>query len=853
MNVEFANASGYIYLLIAVAVAALVFFSSKISKIELAMRSFLLLVLAIALLEPYLLVSEKVTSATLLLDISDSMDEAVGDKLLDTVKVYEAAGVSIQVAPFASQVADKTEDLGDFSKHRESWESLDIGSTNLEAALAVHGTSSANVLLLSDGNETSGSAQELVRQRANSSAKIFPIIPKVEVAIEGAFRISSLEAPLIAPAKKSVEIRTSLMNSTTEKQSGLLTVVHDEKEVYRERVSVEPGRELVVVSNSDPSSEGIKKVQAHIKPDREGYLDSSETVFISGETREKVLLISGEKSDARYLNKALAEQSYQLEQLVTPGKNSTLPDLNKFSVLMLNNIKLDQLPSGSADTIEKFVRSGGGMIMLGSNRSFGLGGYRHTAIEDILPVELVPPQTKKKRLNVAVQLVIDKSRSMVRNQKIDYAKEAAREVIQQLKDDDYVGVTGFDDSAFPVVKLQQLGRSRSEALNRIRFLVAAGNTNLLPALRLAQRTLEGARAGRKHVIILTDGELPDSRLGGKYYRTLVQEMSQVGITLSAVMLGNARDDLLREIAEMSGGAYYQSARADQLPRLFLQDIKVNTGERTIKEQEFTVRRGPDGVVSTDLESFPPVLGYVQTKKRDKARLELVAYGNDKAEPLLASMQVEKGRTIAFTSDANGRWSSFWVRWKRYQQFWSDVIDSARGGSIESGEKIKFNLGTYVERGTLTLDLSVFSDSATGAVSGELKFPGGETRSVQLNRVARGRHKVEVDGITAGTYQFAGRVGDSALSEVAFNLSGELFGERKGARANTELLESLATLSGGSVNPELSELQGNLKEHKRDLTPIVLLLALILFCLEIFRREVLQTRWFQKSLRKKAAV
>ena len=60
-------------------------------------------------------------------------------------------------------------------------------------------------------------------------------------------------------------------------------------------------------------------------------------------------------------------------------------------------------------------------------------------------------QTPKKDEARAVVLVIDKSGSMREENRILYAKEAAKAVARQLKDNDFLGIVGFDVSAFVLV------------------------------------------------------------------------------------------------------------------------------------------------------------------------------------------------------------------------------------------------------------------------------------------------------------------------------------------------------------------------------------------------------------------
>ena len=55
-----------------------------------------------------------------------------------------------------------------------------------------------------------------------------------------------------------------------------------------------------------------------------------------------------------------------------------------------------------------------------------------------------------------------------------------------------------------------------------------------------------------------------------------------------------------------------------------------------------MRPGDGKITTTKIRAFPALRGYVQTKKKEKANLELVAYADRKAEPLLASWNLWEG-------------------------------------------------------------------------------------------------------------------------------------------------------------------------------------------------------------------
>jgi hypothetical protein len=415
--------------------------------------------------------------------------------------------------------------------------------------------------------------------------------------------------------------------------------------------------------------------------------------------------------------------------------------------------------------------------MVGGNRSFGLGGYIGSPIEDILPVTLVPPHTEKKRLNVAVQLVIDKSRSMAEDSRLEFAKAAAREVVDSLKDDDFVGVIGFEEVAFIALPMSRVGDVRGTASDRISRLFPTNRTNLYPALEEGRRGLSRVSAGRKHLIVLTDGQIPDQ---GPFYFNLIHQMRLLGITVSTVLVGtDAPDAFLVEIANQGGGSFYQTNDPRNLPRIFLSDIKVASGERTLKEEpQIPVLLGPDGVRSTRIDSFPPLRGFVETLSRRGAATELLVSEEDNRYPLLASWKVGGGRAIAFTSDANGRWSAPWLRWHGIEEFWSDLVESAQPSTLEKPLSTQFDLRTWVEGSDLIIDLSLFEEPRVSSVAATVVLPSGESRDLPFSPKQRGHYQARLAGAAAGTYRATVSLGSQKLPEVAWTLSGELFGEQQ---------------------------------------------------------------------------
>src|SRR5262249_56068113 len=84
----------------------------------------------------------------------------------------------------------------------------------------------------------------------------------------------------------------------------------------------------------------------------------------------------------------------------------------KYDGVILSNVSSLKLTKVEMEQIRDYVRDhGGGLIMVGGEESFGLGGYYRTPIEEALPVTMEVKQ-KVEIPSLAVVLSIDRSASM---------------------------------------------------------------------------------------------------------------------------------------------------------------------------------------------------------------------------------------------------------------------------------------------------------------------------------------------------------------------------------------------------------------------------------------------------------
>src|SRR3970040_2885243 len=132
-----------------------------------------------------------------------------------------------------------------------------------------------------------------------------------------------------------------------------------------------------------------------------------------------------------------------------------------------------------------------------------------------------------------------------------YAQEAAKAVARQLKNNDSLGIVGFDVSAFVLVPLEPVGRLRRGIDAQIDRLKPGGQTYFYPALMEAKRQLERSNAARKHIILLSDGETRGSQ--GELVDLVGVMKNEMKITVSAVAIGSEAQIPIMKRSKQSGG------------------------------------------------------------------------------------------------------------------------------------------------------------------------------------------------------------------------------------------------------------------------------------------------------------
>src|SRR5437660_5606953 len=546
---------------------------------------------------------------------------------------------------------------------------------------------------------------------------------------------------------------------------------------------------------------GIHVYQASLEVDGDTIEDNNRavgSVVVRG--RPQVLLAEKDRSHAQSLASALRSQNIEVTVVDAGGVPKDIVGLQKYDGVILSNVSSLKLTRAQMTMIRDYVRDqGGGLIMVGGEESFGLGGYYRTPIEEALPVTMEVKQ-KVEIPSLAVVLSIDRSGSMAMSTgdekvtKLDLAKEASHLVVDLLDDRNEVGVMSWDTEFIWDVAMRS-ARDKAAIHHAIATIKAGGGTDGYPALKESYAVLFERPALLKHVIFLSDGQMTRGDFAG-----LLRRMAKDKITVSTVAIGKDADlQLMVDIAKWGRGRFYYTEDSQTIPRIFTLETQL-ASKASLIEQPFKPQltsASHEAMQDIDWKAVPPLGGYVATTLKQAAELVLMSHQED---PVLATWRYGLGRSAAFTSDAKAKWGVLWLRWREFNRFWAQLIRwTLRSGS-------RSDTVAFVERrenmGEIVVDavdpkgeFINFLDSQVGVVA-----PNRERTVIDLEQVGPGRYRGRFPAAQEGVYLvgMAQRRGDRVIGSQLAGLVVPYAQELRDLGVGQALLRELAELTGGSA-------------------------------------------------------
>jgi Ca-activated chloride channel homolog len=858
---EFQFGNPYFLLLMPVALAFVAWLAWK-SDVQLsesrrwlafAMRSAIVIALVLALAELQWKRSEEGMNTMFLLDRSQSIPSAMQEEAREYViksaqrkEPMDKGGLIVfgeeaGIESLASKVVNIPKiDAVVGTERTDIAQAIQLGTVAFPEA------GQKRLVLLSDGNENVGDALGAV-----TTARAMDITTDVVPMEARRGNDVAVQKFTIPPNLKKGQVFDAKVFIYADRAGpAVLRFYRDEQFLGEQKVELSAGRNLFTLPQT-LSEPGFYSYDVRIEAEGDTVPQNNHAnAFTSVAGNPRILVVSTDVEADKSLVNALQRPGLEIKHITVNQFPGTLAELQSYDSIFLSNVAAGDLGTDMLKLLESAVRDFGvGLVCVGGDQTYTAGAYRGTPLETMLPLEM-ELDSKKVLPAGALVLIIDKSGSMS-GRKIEMVKQAAMGAVDALGAKDYVAVLAFDGATYTVSDFHK-ATDKKEILKSISGITADGGTDMYPPMAKAYEMLKDAPASLKHCIVLTDGESQGGDFGG-----IARSMAEKRITVSTVGVGrDVNGPLLRDIANIGKGTFYEVDSPDLLPQIFIKEtatiLKSAIYEDPFKPQ---FRASSEMLSGIGAAEYPSLLGYVGTTPKPRAEVPL---WTDKEDPLLAHWQYGLGRTVAFTSDARAKWARNWLSWSKYQQFWTQVAQ----WSLRRVENTDFKAEIALDKGKGELSVDALNERGDYQNFLDLKAvvisPRGERNTMPLAQTGAGHYEAAFPTKETGLYmvnlmeQKNGKTLGSQTLGASINYSPE-FGS---SEPNMNLLQKLADIGGGRIL-NLQDPDNNAFLHDRqktfmpvELWQLLMKFAVLLFTLDVgIRRVQLDPEELQRFLNK----
>ena len=398
----------------------------------------------------------------------------------------------------------------------------------------------AGILLLSDGRCTTGDPRP---SAAAAAAKGIPVsVLPLGPSRPADARICSVAAPARVPPGTAPVIRVVL--AATLPAGGVLRLRAGDRILAERNVALPAETPVAVDLPGPPVGPGGIRAELILEGVSGDAVRENDVVPLRIEAAEipKVRILSAEPE----IWTAVARDLLPGADAAPLGPDE---DPSGADLILLAGLAADRADRGRLDAVRDAVAvSGSALLVIGGPDALGPGGYVGSPLDPLLPVDPFPSET------FAAVILLDRSGSMSHDaapgrSKWISAVDAIPEAARVLGPADRAGLILFADTHEAAVPLD--GPSGPApllaALDRLRRIRPTGGTAWGPPFATAAGALAAVPAGRRHVLLITDGE---TRETPAETAAAGRRLAEIGAALSIVRTGDPPDrkplDALRE-------------------------------------------------------------------------------------------------------------------------------------------------------------------------------------------------------------------------------------------------------------------------------------------------------------------
>ena len=705
----------------------------------------------------------------ILVDVSDTENQSATarDEFVRTVLdmgQYDGYYIGIVTFGYDQVYAVEMTDRISVSQMMQSYESAelpDVSATNIAAALKYAAglftnPESGKIVLVTDGKETDEEAKSVIRSVTAKGIKVD--VANVSSSYEGK-EMQLVGATLpdfhVTPGAACPLIVT--LHSSTEATA---TVEFYDNGVLMESqtVGATVGAQNVTFRHAF-SDYGLHQITFRVRYD-EDHLEQNNGyyTYLNLENYNNLLILEHKDGESEKLKDLLtgvdAGYAVTVKNITTATDlPKTLSELRNYDQIILNNIANSDLPEGYAELLEQYVKEcGGGLFTVGGadenpaatgeNDRYIAHAYNRDDLLGTLYQQLLPVQAIKYTPPIAVIVIVDRSGSMSKADEAtggtayELALAGAEQCLEAMSERDYFGLMTLDseyETLLPLTPRSQTSKI-TNAIDYARGLGTTGGTVFPGAIDRASRALLSVDVARRHVIVVTDGQVPGNQ-EAEYLSYIKQYHENNGITYSVVGIGVAEGSdaatKMKTATDLGGGRLYAISDMMQTVQKMREDLNVPEIKEVNYEEFFpstsnTLSPLFSGVsfrTSDDGKNTPYITsslsGFFGGKLKSGAELILAGEYNI---PIYAQWKYGKGMVGSFMCDLNGVWSDdFLTATAENKGAGRKFILNAVAGLLPT-ESIRENQITVsIRRDNYTNSMSIFTTLEQGQyISGYLR-------------------------------------------------------------------------------------------------------------------------------------
>ncbi|NQU78599.1 VWA domain-containing protein [Candidatus Woesearchaeota archaeon] len=559
-------------------------------------------------------------------------------------------------------------------------------------------------------------------------------------------------------------------------------------------------------------TDGYHRIVARVQPVGADYFEQNNVFYKTTHVipKPKILFVTVAESALKEVLDELYEVT-QVRELPTSRE-----ELEQYYAVVINDLPIDELDN--IEALSDYVIEGNGLIVVGGYNSYDNGGYKGSAFESLLPVQVGAGERRKGESNIVI--VIDISGSFteqgVDTTALSTSKALAHDVIGKINEQNSVGVVAFDQWPYLVSELEPLFVSKENTLDKIsRLKGLGGQTEFSAGLKGAFNLLRG-KSGSKNVIFISDG-FTWNDLIRQEATDVVKAMKNYGIRLYTIGTGrNLDENFLKQMTAYGGGIYFTADNSNRLSILFGEPERKDVGSA------FSLfLLDPYHFITEDLETSAVLYGYNQVAPKARSQLLITT---DSGEPAVTVWRHGIGRVAALTVFSSGN-------------NLGEMLDKKNSRLIT--RMINWAIADPERKNDFFVDIDdARVNKSADIIARTSKFP--KVTGLEFTKIDKNTYKSQYTNPTTGFKSVLG-----AVYGVNYDREYQKLG------LSPEIISLVSNTNGKIFQPtEIDEIVEHVKSvssrvviEKTSFRNFFLIIALVLLVAEIVTRRVRET-WFR---------